>query len=88
MGEGTSGEGWRGGPDRGRGLRRRIPPAEQERLFDRLYRATTATENRIPGSGLGLTIVKAIVEAQGGSVSVESEPGRGSHFRVELPLNA
>ena len=63
-----------------------IPEAEQERLFDRLYRAKSATEQHIQGLGLGLTIVKAIVEAHGGVVSVSSREGEGTTFRVELPL--
>jgi PAS domain S-box-containing protein len=63
-----------------------IPPAEQERLFERLFRATTATERKLPGIGLGLTIAQAIIDAHGGSISVESEEGVGSTFRVELPL--
>jgi len=63
-----------------------IPEAEQKRLFDRLYRASSATDRHIPGLGLGLTIVRAIVEAHGGTVSVESIEGEGTTFRVELPL--
>jgi PAS domain S-box-containing protein len=64
-----------------------IPLEEQGLLFDRSYRASGATENNVPGSGLGLTIVKAIAEAHGGSAAVESEPGHGSTFRLEFPLN-
>lgn len=63
-----------------------IPADELERLFDRLYRATSATEREIEGLGLGLSIVKAIVEAHRGKVSVASEPGAGTLVRVELPL--
>jgi PAS domain S-box-containing protein len=63
-----------------------IPPEDQVRLFDRLYRASSATKNHVPGTGLGLTIVKAIAEAHHGRVEVESEAGKGSTFRIELPL--
>jgi len=64
-----------------------IPYEDHERLFDRLYRASSATEGHVPGTGLGLTIVKAIAEAHGGVVSVESVEGEGSTFRIELPLH-
>ncbi len=63
-----------------------IPPEEQHRLFERFFRATTATSRAIPGVGLGLTIVRAIVEAHGGNVTVDSAHGEGATFRVELPL--
>jgi PAS domain S-box-containing protein len=63
-----------------------IPADEQEKLFDRLYRASSATERHIQGLGLGLTITKAIVEAHGGTISVASEENVGTTFRVELPL--
>lgn len=63
-----------------------IPAAEQEHLFDRFFRASSATSRAIPGVGLGLTIVKAIVEAHDGEVFVQSEEGIGTSFRVELPL--
>jgi PAS domain S-box-containing protein len=63
-----------------------IPPEDLDRLFDRLYRASSATAGHVPGAGLGLTIVKGIVEAHGGRVEAESEVGSGTAFRVELPM--
>jgi signal transduction histidine kinase len=64
-----------------------IPAAEQERLFQRFFRSSTATAQAIPGTGLGLVITKAIAEAHGGVVSVTSKPGEGTCFRVELPAD-
>ncbi len=61
-----------------------IPPEEQERIFERFYRVDRGTR-RIEGTGLGLYLVKAIVEAHGGKVWVESAPGRGSIFIFTLP---
>ncbi|MBN1995852.1 MAG: PAS domain S-box protein [Anaerolineae bacterium] len=63
-----------------------IPPAEQERIFDRLYRVDNRLARQTPGTGLGLFLVKAVVEAHGGQVWVESVPGQGSNFWVELPV--
>jgi two-component system, OmpR family, sensor histidine kinase KdpD len=65
--------------DRGPG----IPLTEQERIFAPFYRAPGATGQ---GSGLGLAIVRGLVEANGGHVRVESLPGQGSSFVIELPL--
>jgi PAS domain S-box-containing protein len=64
-----------------------IPDEEQARLFQRFFRSSTATERAIPGVGLGLTISRAIVEAHGGTIGFESEQGRGTTFKVELPLD-
>jgi signal transduction histidine kinase len=63
-----------------------IPEAEQERLFQRFFRSSTATAQAIPGTGLGLVISKAIVDAHGGEISVRSKPSEGTCFRIELPL--
>ncbi len=61
---------------------------DQPKLFERFFRSTAAAEEAIPGTGLGLAIVKAIVEAHGGRITVDSKEGRGTTFRVELPLLA
>lgn len=61
-----------------------IPAADQERIFDAFTRGADA-HRRYPGSGLGLTIVKAIAEAHGGGVELESRPGEGSTFTMVLP---
>jgi PAS domain S-box-containing protein len=70
--------------DSGIGIERR----DLARLFDRMYRAEEAERRHIPGTGLGLTIVKAIVDAHEARISIESEPGRGTTVRVELPVGA
>jgi signal transduction histidine kinase len=62
-----------------------IPDEEQKRLFERFFRASTATSRAVPGAGLGLTIVKTIVEAHGGTVGLTSTEGEGTTVRVELP---
>jgi signal transduction histidine kinase len=63
-----------------------ISVADQSRIYDRFFRASTATEQSIPGAGLGLTIAKAIAEAHGGHIEIESEEGVGSTVRVDFPL--
>ena len=60
-----------------------IAPTDQERIFERFYQGQGS---QVGGSGLGLAIVQSIVQAHGGHVTVESEPGAGSRFVVELPL--
>ncbi|MGH2855837.1 MAG: sensor histidine kinase, partial [Solirubrobacteraceae bacterium] len=67
--------------DRGPG----IPPAQLERVFEPFYSAGTARGGR-RGSGLGLAIARGFIEANGGSLHVESLPGQGATFVFELPL--
>jgi PAS domain S-box-containing protein len=63
-----------------------IPADEQERLFERFFRSSKASEQAIPGTGLGLTIAKAIVERHEGSITIESTEGVGTTVRVRLPV--
>jgi signal transduction histidine kinase len=63
-----------------------ISAEDQERLFQRFFRAEGAILGAIDGTGLGLAIVKAIVDAHGGDLAVESIAGRGTTFRIGLPL--
>jgi signal transduction histidine kinase len=63
-----------------------IPRSEQRELFTRFFRSTTAQENAIQGTGLGLTIVDSIVKSHGGEIAVESAHLEGSTFTVTLPL--
>jgi signal transduction histidine kinase len=62
-----------------------IPPDEVGKVFDVFFRGSYAREKRRLDTGLGLSLVKGLVEAQGGTVSVESAPGRGSEFAFTLP---
>ncbi len=62
-----------------------IPPEHRNRIFERFYRVDKARSRSLGGTGLGLAIVKHLVQAMGGEVFVESEPGRGSTFRLTLP---
>ena len=55
-------------------------------IFDEFSREHTATENKVSGTGLGLSIVKSFVELMNGRIHVESEPGKGTKFTVEIPL--
>ena len=62
-----------------------IPTSEQDRLFERFFRSTTASANNVPGTGLGLTIAKTIIESHGGTISFDSTVGKGTTFTIWLP---
>jgi signal transduction histidine kinase len=64
-----------------------IPPAEQEKIFEKFYRCGDPLVHNIKGSGLGLSLVRHIVRAHGGDVKVESAPDKGSKFTIALPLD-
>jgi signal transduction histidine kinase len=70
--------------DRGVGIDSR----EQKRIFEKFYRVPMLENERIVGTGLGLTLVSHIVKAQGGNIEVESAPGKGSTFSIYLPLES
>lgn len=69
--------------DRGIG----ISAADLKQIFEPFYRAKDVVDAQIHGNGLGLSLVKEIAEAHGGSVHAESEVGKGSRFTIELPTN-
>ena len=63
-----------------------IEPKELVRIFDPYYRAQFSDTQTRRGAGLGLTLVQQILASHGGRVEVESEPGRGSTFRLIFPI--
>lgn len=65
-----------------------IPRAEQRKIFQKFYRASDPLVHNTKGSGLGLSLVRHVVEAHGGHVWVESAPGQGSKFTIDLPVSS
>jgi len=63
-----------------------ISETEQERIFERFYRVSESGTGTVPGTGLGLHICRILVQAHGGRIWVESEPGQGSVFTFTLPI--
>jgi len=70
--------------DRGLG----IPRSEKTKIFEKFYRVGNGLVHDVKGSGLGLSLVKHIIEAHKGKISVESEVGKGSRFTISIPLDS
>jgi signal transduction histidine kinase len=68
--------------DRGIG----IPKEDLDRVFDKFFQGKPSIRQSVKGTGLGLALVKHIVEAHGGRIEVQSYPGRGSTFTLFLPI--
>jgi signal transduction histidine kinase len=64
-----------------------LPESEQEQIFEKFYRAPQPDGQSVPGTGLGLTLVRHVAEEHGGGVEVKSKPGEGSTFSLVLPLD-
>ena len=63
-----------------------IPQEQREKIFERFYRVVDLSQRAVPGLGMGLYIVAEIVKRHGGTLTVNSEAGKGSTFQVTLPL--
>ncbi|MEZ4972783.1 MAG: ATP-binding protein [Cyclobacteriaceae bacterium] len=76
------GMGWVAVKDNGAGISRH----DQKHIFDKFYRVSTGDLAKSPGTGLGLSFVKQLIEQQDGKIAVDSEPGKGSTFYLYFPL--
>jgi signal transduction histidine kinase len=65
-----------------------IPEKDQKHVFDRYYRVSTGNRHDVKGFGLGLSYVKLMVEAQGGTIGLKSSPGKGTTVTLQFPLSA
>jgi signal transduction histidine kinase len=65
-----------------------VPPAEQSKIFEQFYRAGGTDAGGVQGAGIGLALVKRVMEAHGGGVTLESHPGEGSRFQLNFPGDA
>ncbi|ABR31341.1 histidine kinase [Thermosipho melanesiensis] len=65
-----------------------IPKSEQEKIFEKFYKIDRSLTYEVPGTGMGLAIVKEIVRLHGGNIEVESEEKKGSIFRVNIPIRS
>lgn len=63
-----------------------IPLKSQDKIFERFYQATNSQENNT-GSGIGLSLVKSLIELHKGTIKLHSEPGKGSSFTIEIPID-
>ncbi|MEQ1922319.1 MAG: sensor histidine kinase, partial [Pyrinomonadaceae bacterium] len=63
-----------------------ISKSDLRQVFEPFYRSREVVDAQIHGNGLGLSLVKQIIEAHGGKVTASSEPGKGSTFAIELPV--
>jgi two-component system phosphate regulon sensor histidine kinase PhoR len=63
-----------------------IDKHHHKKIFETFYRVSTGLTNNIKGSGLGLSLVSHIMDAHGGMIELESEPGKGSTFRLLFPI--
>lgn len=65
-----------------------IPPDEQKKIFEKFYRVDLNKGQKVPGSGIGLSLVREVAEMHNGHVDVKSEPGKGSTFSLIIPVEA
>jgi signal transduction histidine kinase len=63
-----------------------IPETAKERLFEKFYRVNDPQLHNVSGTGIGLYLVRQVVEGHGGQVSVMSQPGKGTAFEIDLPV--
>jgi two-component system, OmpR family, phosphate regulon sensor histidine kinase PhoR len=63
-----------------------MQPDEKERIFDEFFRAKNAYSAHVPGTGLGLSLVKRLLDMHHGTITVEAAPGKGSEFTVSIPI--